>query len=359
MKTANYTDKNMVAGNNPTEGTLWYEVNAKDMDLYGTVEDGGCSLTARIPEDVAKNTNDGVYSQRTYAAGVRLRFSTDSSRIAIRAEYGNHHEPTCMSVCGIFGFDLYKCDDSGTEKFVHTYRPPADFDHQTLANDPYRTNDNGITYYTLNFPLFSEVKKLYIGIDDNSVLKRGMEYKNSLPVVFYGSSITHGAAASRPGNTYESFISQKYNMNYTNLGFAGAAKAEETMANFLASLKMSIFVSDYDHNAPTPEYLENTHYNLYKIIRQKNPDIPYVMISKPNFIHNPEVSAKRRDIIKASYERAVANGDKNVYFIDGETLLKGEFEESCTIEGIHPNDIGFLRMSRIIGDKLNDILHLK
>ena len=121
MKTANYTDKNMVAGNNPTEGTLWYEVNAKDMDLYGTVEDGGCSLTARIPEDIAK----------------------------------------------------------------------------------------------------------------------------------------------------------------------------------------------------------------------------------------------RRDIIKASYERAIADGDKNVYFIDGETLLKGEFEESCTIEGIHPNDIGFLRMSRIIGDKLNEIMNLK
>ena len=359
MKTANYTDKNMVAGNNPTEGILWYEVNAKDMDLYGTAKGDGCSLTTRVPEDIAKNINNGVYNLRAFAAGVRLRFGTDSSTIAIRAEYGDRIEPTCMSVCGIYGFDLYKCDDSGEETFVHTFRPSVDFDRQILANDPYRTKDNDLTYYTLNFPLFSEVKKLYIGIDTNSVLKRGIKYKNSLPVVFYGSSITHGAAASRSGNTYESFISQKYNINYTNLGFAGAAKAEETMANYLASLKMSVFVSDYDHNAKTPEYLEDTHYNLYKIIRQKNPDIPYVMISAPNFIHNPELLAKRRDIIKASYARAVANGDKNVYFIDGETLLKGEFEESCTIEGCHPNDIGFLRMSRIIGDILNEIMNLK
>ena len=357
MKTANFTDQNMVAGNNPTENILWYEVNAKDMDLYGTVEGEGCSLTSRIPDDVAKNTNNGVYNQRAYAAGVRLRFGTDSQTIAIRAEYGDRNEPTCMSLCGIYGFDLYKCDNSGKVTFVHTFRPSVDFDRQILANDPYRTQDNDLTYNTLNFPLFSEVKKLYIGIDTNSVLKRGMEYKNTLPVVFYGSSITHGAAASRPGNTYESFISQKYNMNYTNLGFAGAAKAEETMANHLASLKMSVFVSDYDHNAPTAEYLESTHYNLYKIIRQKNPDIPYVMISKPDFIKNPEYSAKRRDIIKASYEKAVADGDKNVYFIDGETLLKGEVEESCTIECCHPNDIGFLRMSKIIGDKLNEIIN--
>ena len=89
-----------------------------------------------------------------------------------------------------------------------------------------------------------------------------------MPVVFYGSSITHGAAAGRPGNTYENFISQKYNLDYVNLGFAGQAKGEVNMAEYIAGLRMCAFVCDYDHNAPDADYLEKTHYRFYEIIRE-------------------------------------------------------------------------------------------
>jgi hypothetical protein len=106
------------------------------------------------------------------------------------------------------------------------------------------------------------------------------------------------------------------------------------------------------------EHLKKTHHRLYEKIRENHPDIPYFMVTRPNFYFN-EDHISRRDIVMQSYLAARDKGDKNVYFIDGETLLKGEFEESCTIEGCHPNDIGFLRMSRIIGDKLNEIMNLK
>ena len=58
--------------------------------------------------------------------------------------------------------------------------------------------------------------------------------KMKKPVIFYGSSITHGAAASTPGYTYENLIAQKYNMTYVNLGFAGNAKAEDAMCDYIA-----------------------------------------------------------------------------------------------------------------------------
>ncbi|MBQ4043418.1 MAG: hypothetical protein IJD06_05410, partial [Clostridia bacterium] len=53
---------------------------------------------------------------------------------------------------------------------------------------------------------------------------------------------------------------------------------------------------------------------------------------------------------------AVLEGDKNVYFIDGETLFEGEFRDSCTVDGSHPNDLGFFRMAMVIGEVVGRLL---
>ena len=193
---------------------------------------------------------------------------------------------------------------------------------------------------------------MYIGLKKGYQLGKGKKYINEKPIVFYGSSITHGAAAGRPGNTYENFISQKYNVDYINLGFSGNAKGEQMMAEYIANLPMSVFVCDYDHNALTLEHLEKTHYPFYETIRKKHPEIPYIMVSRPDANINydfRDVREERTDIIRSSYVRAKASGDNNVYFIDGQTLFEGEFYESCTSDGCHPNDIGFMRMADKIG----------
>ena len=215
-----------------------------------------------------------------------------------------------------------------------------------------------MTCYTLNTPHYSEVKSLSIGIAKGSRLGKGKQYGNRKPVVFYGSSITHGAAAGRPGNTYLNFISQKYNLDYVNLGFAGKALGETTMAEYIAGLEMCAFVCDYDHNANTVERLLRSHYRLYEIVRKVHPDIPYIIVTRPDFYPKVEENAKLRAVIKDTYDRAVAAGDKNVYFIDGERLFDGEFYESCTSDGIHPNDLGFYRMAEKIGPVLATALRL-
>ena len=52
------------------------------------------------------------------------------------------------------------------------------------------------------------------------------------------------------------------------------------------------------------------------------------------------------DIDPAKAEKARANGDRNVYFIDGKDLLKGRDREDNTVDGVHPNDLGFYRMAQ-------------
>lgn len=343
-------DRNFLKNDTAAEGTAdWYEVSGEKFDIYGLIPEKDGILTRRIPVDVAEKVSKGVLGMSGHGAGGRIRFSTDSSFVAIKVEYANGALPTVCNHCFCYGFDLYRFDKSEREVFVAACRPTENFDRHTAEFKMNTRSDGNEVCYTLNMPHFSTVRRLFIGLEKGSSLGRGKKYRNGKPIVFYGSSITHGAAAGRPGNTYENFISQKRNLDYINLGFSGNAKGEPTMAEYIAGLEMCAFVCDYDHNAPNAEHLARTHYPFYETIRSKHPDIPYIMISKPDFFTNPTANAARRSVIIESYERALALGDKNVYFIDGESLFEGEFYESCTSDGCHPNDLGFFRMAEKIG----------
>ena len=80
------------------------------------------------------------------------------------------------------------------------------------------------------------------------------------------------------------------------------------------------------------------------------------MISRPNVATNPDSAIERRDVVIDSFRKARAAGDKNVYYIDGETFFLGEFENECTMDGVHPNDLGFTLMANSIGRVLTHIL---
>ena len=113
---------------------------------------------------------------------------------------------------------------------------------------------------------------------------------------------------------------------------------------------------DYDHNAPNIEYLEKTHFNLYKTIRSSRPQTPIVFLTKPDF-ENDFNEFNRRELIKNNYLTAKEQGDNNVYFIDGETLFGSKDRDACTVDGCHPNDLGFYRMAENIYPTLKNILN--
>ena len=339
-------DKNFVRQDVVAEEEVrWYD--ARQLTLYGLLPDEEL-LGRRLPEQVACRVNSGVLNYSTCTAGGRIRFCTDSSFVALKVVYGKGAVPTVNNHCVSYGFDLYREQD-GVEVFTAAARPVAGFDKVNAEYKMLTRRGSQMTWYTLNFPIFTAVRQLQIGIEKDSKFAAGKQYCNEKPVVFYGSSITHGAAAGRPGNTYESFISQKYNLDYVNLGFSGSARGEQVMAEYIAGLSMEAFVCDYDHNAPDVAHLENTHFAFYETIRKSQPELPYIMISRPTVFMNPEVNTKRRQVIINSYEKARALGDRQVYFIDGATLFEGEFAESCTSDGVHPNDLGFFRMAQKIG----------
>ena len=149
-------------------------------------------------------------------------------------------------------------------------------------------------------------------------------------------------------------VSRALQTDYINLGFSGSAKAEDEIAEYIASLDMSVFIYDYDYNAPSVEHLENTHGKMFSAIRKSNPELPILILSRPKFRLTDEEKL-RLGIIRKTYDDAVLSGDKNTYFIDGQTLVKYAHGDA-TVDGCHPNDLGFYSMAKAMIPQLKCLI---
>ena len=328
------------------DGIKFINADSDVIQLYGVFKENG--KYRRLPENVAKTVNEGVYALHANTAGGRIKFKTDSEYISIFVKYGSMGKMPHFAFTGSVGFDLYV--DNIYEK---TYVPPVNIEHEDEYEGIVELSEKRQRDITINFPLYSEVKELYIGIDQDAVLEKTKEYSVKKPVVYYGSSITQGGCASRPGNSYQSIVSRKLDCDYINLGFSGNARGEDEIANYIKNLDMSVFVYDYDHNAPTFEHLEKTHEKMYKIIRETNPNLPIIFMTRPKIYLNTD-EENRFKLIKENYEKALKNGE-NVYFISGKDLMKNT-DNDGTVDNCHPNDVGFRSMADGIVEVLGKIL---
>jgi hypothetical protein len=344
-------DKNMIIETSfPETDVKFYDVRKPPFDLYNFYKPESEAIFHRLPTDVAANTNAGVVKLEREPAGGRLKFTTDSQYIILRAEYESVGRNTHMTLEMSAGFDLY-LDDEDSTRYLKPLLPPYNLkdSYEQIARFSSRKERS----YLIHFPLHAVVKNVYIGIQEDATLKHGRPYRNEKPVMIYGSSIVHGTAATRPGLCYPNMLSRRLNMNCFNMGFSGNAKGEIAIAEYMADQPMCMFICDYDHNAPTREHLKETHQRLYDIIRAKNPDIPYIMISKPDVATQSRSSCMaRRDVIIDTFRYARAKGDRNVYYIDGETFFLGKYETDCTMDGVHPQDLGFSLMA----DKIESVM---
>lgn len=345
----------------------FYDVREDPFQIYGLYRPRTEADFKRMPDEVGTQVNDGVAQLYRNTAGGRVRFSTDSPYVAIRVQMPYVCQVAHMPLSGSAGFDLYEdFPETGASRYYRAFLPPVDLNESHAYESIVKFPERKLRYFTVHFPLYSDVRNLWIGVREDAVVGEGMPYRPILPVIYAGSSITQGACASRPGNAYSAIIGRKLGVDFINMGFSGSFKAEKAMVEYLNTLPMSVFVSDYDHNAPTAEHLRNTHARMYETIRAKHPDVPYVMVTRPDVLNN-EYSSKvpgelgngaviRRDIIYESYRKAIESGDRNVWFIDGGGFFAGEYQDCATVDSTHPNDYGMVRMADGIGCVLKNIL---
>jgi len=359
------------------EGLVWRDVREAPFRIFGLYDAQRQDVFRRVPEEVARSVSDGVAGLHTNTAGGRIRFKTNSPYVALHVVFPDVCVMDHFAQTGVSGFDLYRAENGGW-RYVGTFRPPvaAALEQQKgyasilytgegstglLTCDQHTKNTGQKTCatlqeYLIHFPLYNNVSSVHIGLHGDYAVESGGAYRNEKPVVFYGSSITQGGCASRPGNAYPAILSRRLGIDFINLGFSGNGKAEPAIAEYMAGLPMQVFVCDYDYNAPNAEYLQQTHQALYRTIRAKQPELPILLLSKPDTDRYVEETRKRREVIEATYNAALDAGDKNIRFIGGETLFGKRERDDCTVDGVHPNDFGFFRMADAIEDVLREMI---
>jgi hypothetical protein len=310
----------------------------------------------RVSETVFPLMSEDLRYLSKCTAGGRIRFRTDSPYVIVNVELTENTFMPHMPVTGISGVDIYIGAGENC-KYKQTVIPPSHQlkEYEGICYLP--VNGGALIDITLNLPLYNGINNLYIGLKDGSTVEKPTPYVIDKPIVYYGSSITQGGCASRPGNSYNAIVSRWLDCDHINLGFSGNGRGEIFMAEYIAGTDMSAFVMDYDHNAPDENHLRATHEPFFKVIRANQPNVPVIFISMPNYDPKSPSCIERREIIRQTYTNAINDGDQNVYFIGGETMFGVKDRDACTVDGAHPNDFGFMRMAEAVYPVLKKALN--
>ncbi len=338
---------------------LFYSCFSAPFRVYGLdVIDNTTQRYWRLSDEDSARVSEGVRARSKAPSGGRVRFRTDADIITIRLHLHETHVDWGASVCA--GESVTVLVGTGITCQYRGVVCAEDYSHLDIEKRIWLRlsgEKRHMRQVTIHLPFNDRIAGLEIGVEDGDTILPPADYTSPEKLLFYGSSITDGYCASQPGNTYSAMLSRWLDCDYQNLGFDGMAKGERAMAEIIAKKDFTIFVMDYDHNAPTVEHLAATHEPFFKIVRAAHPTAPVIFCSRPNFFENPPESAQRRDVIRRTYQNARDGGDDNVFFVDGETYFGSIGSECCTVDCCHPTDLGFFRMAERLYGVVQSILN--
>lgn len=329
-----------------------YNYKDKPIKVFGIPFFEERGVLERLPEDIIRRVPSLEFLGKR-ATGARVAFRTNSKKITVKIRL--------KTLTVDRGMSIYACQSAhvlagerGNLRFLGLVFPP---DYDTLEFEETFEKDDTLENITIYLPRNEHIADVNVLVEEDAEVCAPTPYRYK-PILFYGSSITEGGCCCNPFNAYNAIISNRLDVDVYNFGFSGSAKGETVLADYISTIDMSIFVYDYDHNAPDVDFLRETHKPFFDIIRKNRPHLPIVIMTMPKERYDDENDA-RRAVIRATYEAAKAAGDENVHFIDGESFFGENERYMCSIDGIHPNDLGFARMADVITPVIRDILEKK
>lgn len=310
----------------------------------------------RLPASSKDEFPKEVWNLSQDPTGGRIRFRTDSSTVALRLEWPHPPGMRNMHFFGQSGVDLYVRDTYwGTAIPDKDAVPGKVYEHIFFSGQPRTMRD--ITIY---LSLYSPVKVLEIGLDKNSVVEPAAPFAVAAPVVFYGTSITQGGCASRPGMSYQAILGRKLNLNHVNLGFSGNGRGEASLARAVAQIDAAAFILDFAQNNSSVDSLAQVYDPFIGILRERHPDTPIVAIT-PIYSAGEATGSRRteemRALIRKVVSRRIGAGDTHIQLVEGTDLL-GPSRGDGLVDGTHPNDLGFQWMAEGLVERLRKVLGL-
>jgi hypothetical protein len=288
------------------------------------------------------------------SAGLMVRFRTDAKSIQV------HYKLTKpalamphMPATGVSGVDLYARDAQGRWRWVNVTRP---------AQAEVRTEligglDGAAREYALYLPLYNGVQMLEIGVPKGAAFA-GLAPRPK-PIVFYGTSITHGACASRPGMVHTAILGRRFDLPVANLGFSGNGRMDASVGAFLAQVDAAAFVIDCLPNMG-PDQVTERCIPLVRQLRAARPDTPIVLVEDRRNT-NEWIQPTRRDFhdrnhlaLRTAYESLRKEGVAKLLYISGDALY-GTDADGAT-DGSHASDLGFFRQADVFEPVLKEAL---
>lgn len=349
-------DKNFTVKNDTEKNLIWIDpTKTSVISVYGFNwfnEDKRYHRFRKESDDIIKELNGSVDVLANNSSGGAIAFYTNSKILKIKVKLSYMFHMGHMAYTGQAGFDLYRGKNFKDLKFYRS------------SNFDFSKNEYEFTFFDLvekqndclcllNFPLYASVEELLIGIEEDANIKPELKlYPNNGKIVFYGTSITQGGCASRPGMSYTNIISRHLGYECLNYGFSGNGKGHPEVASILSGIdQVKAFVINYEANV-TFEDLKITLPGFIDRIRKRYIDVPIILVSKIIFyteIHdkNEEKAEKAIRDYQKNFVKNRFKEDKNIFYLDGKKLLANDAHEK-TVDGIHPNDYGFASIAKVI-----------
>lgn len=315
----------------------------------------------RLPSKFKKIVRPAVWSLSSCSSGINIRFSTNSPAIGAKWKVLNNSIPANMTKIGACGIDLY-CLVYGKWQYINSGIPIGINNERMLIYGLDTTHKE----FLINLPLYDGVENIEIGtIKGFSILNSRRKNKSNKPIVFYGTSITQGGSASRPGMAYPSIIGRNLDIETVNLGFSGNGLFEQTVGQALCEIDASLFVIDCTPNSP-PNIIRNNALKLIQQIRKCRPKSPILLMESINreysyFIQSDTTLYVSSEYIRAQnnelenvYKEAINIGISDLYYLKTENLIG--FDHEGTVDGTHLSDLGLYRIANIVQAKINEIL---
>ncbi len=343
------------------EELKWYDLQELGVEGKGWTDTE--SYYDRLPATAKGVVRDPVWSLSRNSAGMCLRFRTDARSIhgrwsLLSANLDMNHMPST----GVSGLDLYARDEAATDprlawRWVGLGRPEKQEGNEArlVTGLP-----DGTREYLLYLPLYNGVTKVEVGVPVGAGLEAvQLDEAAARPIVIYGTSITQGGCASRCGMAYPAIIGRRLNRPTINLGFSGNGQAEPEMAALLAELDPAVYVLDCLPNLSAEMTAERIE-PMVQTIRAAHPDTPIVLVENISYqagwllpgTKNAYMS--KNEALEAGYDRLIAAGVANLYYVPGGDLLGDDSE--ATVDGTHATDLGFWRMAGVLTPVLREIL---
>ena len=303
----------------------------------------------RLPLSYKEIVREPVWELSKNSAGMSIRFYSNSTSLSVKWTVLNDFKMNHMAETGIKGIDLY-FNNEGNWQYLNTARPTGVVNESKLI----KNMSNEMREFKMFLPLYDGLVNIEVGIDSNSVIKKPLK-NNSKPIVFYGTSITQGGCASRPGMAHTNIISRKLDIDCINFGFSGNGRMEQPIAKVISELDPAFYVIECLPNMMSTEQIMNRTIPLVKTIREKRPETPIVLVE--NFIYEPSVLDeemgeninKFNAALKTEYTKMIEGGFENIYYVETENATGDDHEG--TVDGVHFTDLGFIRYADFLIDK--------